>query len=422
MNRLPALPDHSANSLSPQQRELLEQVQWYSLSVGGIALVFCIMGGFFTPEQFFATYLAAYLFPLGIAHGCLVTLMIYYLTGGAWGFLIRRICEAGMRTLPLLALLFIPIGLGQGYLYLWAQPEKVQALESLRHKAVYLNVPFFWGRAVLCFALWIGTAFLLSRWSKQQSRTEDPQLAIQLAGRMGLVSGIGLIVFGISITFASVDWVMSLQPAFRSTIFGPLFGVGEMLAGFSWVLLVLAWVIEPPPLRRLVSIEAYNDLGSLLFTFLIIWAYMVFFQFMLIWIANLPYDSLWILTRSRGGWQGVEWALFIFHFLVPFFLLLMRPIKRNPRRLAAVAGLLLFMQLVYLFYQVLPAFEDTRFWVHWMDFVAPLGVGGIWLANFAWDLKQGSLFPSHDPNQEAALHYHQLDVEREVREEELHHA
>ncbi len=422
MSSLPADQVRSANTLSPQQREQLERVQWVSLGVGVVALIVCIIGGIFTPEQFFATYLVCYLFALALAHGCFITLMIYYLTGGAWGFLVRRIFEAGMRTLPLLAVLFIPIGLGTGYLYLWAQPEKVQALESLRHKAVYLNVPFFWGRAALYFSLWIGNAYLLSRWSKQQSQTDDPELAIQLAGKMGLVSGIGLIVFGISITFAAVDWVMSLQPAFRSTIFGPLFGVGEMLTGFAWSLIVLCWLIERSPLSRLVSVEALNDLGSLLFTFLIIWAYMVFFQFMLIWIANLPYDSLWILTRSRGGWWVVEWLLFVFHFVVPFFCLLMRPIKRNPRWLAAVAGLLLFMQLVYLYYQVLPAFEITRFWVHWMDFVAPLGVGGLWLANFVWDLKQGPVFPGHDPNQKAALHYHQLDVEHRVREEELHHA
>ncbi len=412
----------TTNCLSSEQREQLDRLQLYSLGVGGIALLVCIVGGIFTPQQFFATYLVVYLFFLGLAHGCFVVLMIYYLTGGAWGFLVRRIFEAGMRTLPLMAVLFIPVGLGAGYLYIWADPKKVEELESLRQKAVYLNVPFFWGRAALYFLLWIGNVYLLDRWSKQQNQTDDPQRAVALAGKMGLASGIGLVVFGITITYAAVDWVMSLQPAFRSTIFGPLVAVGEMLAGFAFTLIVLAWLLENPALARVASVEALNDLGTLLFTFLVVWAYMVFFQLMLIWIANLPYDSLWLLTRSRGGWKGVEWALFVLHFLVPFFCLLMRPIKRNPRLLAAVAGLLLFMQLVYQYYQVLPAFEEMRWWVHWMDFVAPFGVGGLWLANFVWDLKQGSVFPKHDPNQEAAVHFHQMDVERRVREEELHHA
>jgi hypothetical protein len=422
MSSVAADQEAPANGLSSAQRDHLERVQWYSGAVGAVALLVCVIGGFFAPEQFFATYLVSYLFALAIAHGCILVLMIYFLTGGAWGFLVRRILEAGMRTLPLLALLFIPIGLGVGYLYIWAHPDQVKGLTALEHQRVYLNVPFFWGRAVLYFVLWIGIAYLLSWLSKRQNQTDDLQLAIDLAGRMTRVSAIGLIVFGISITFAAVDWVMSLQPAFRSTIFGPLFATGEILAGFSWSLLILSWLIGRSPLTRLVSVEALTDLGSLLFTFLIIWAYLVFFQFMLIWIANLPYDSLWLLTRGRGGWQVVAWFLFVFHFVVPFFCLLMRPIKRNPRRLAAVAGLLLFMQLVYLYYQVLPAFEEMRFWAHWMDFVAPFGVGGLWLANFVWDLKQGPVFPSHDPSQQGAVHFREMDMERQAREEELHHA
>jgi hypothetical protein len=215
---------------------------------------------------------------------------------------------------------------------------------------------------------------------------------------------------------------MSLQPAFRSTMFGPLFASGEILTGFACALIAMAWLLARPPLADVVSVEALNDLGNLLFTFLILWAYMALFQFVPVWIADLRNDVIWYLPRSRGGWQWVAWAQFLFHFALPFFLLLMRPINRNPWALAAVAGLLLFMHLVYVYYQILPVFPDTHLWVHWMDFVAPFGVGGLWLANFVWDLKHGPVLPAHDLNREAALHFHQLDQEQEALEREAHHA
>jgi hypothetical protein len=187
-------------------------------------------------------------------------------------------------------------------------------------------------------------------------------------------------------------------------------------------------------LARVASPDALNDLGNLLFTFLIIWAYVVFFQFMLIWIANLPYDASWYLPRSRGGWPWVAWALFVFHFAAPFFLLLMRRVKQDPRSLAQVAGVILFMQLVFMYFQVLPAFEGPA-WekvlpdfpaesilVHWMDFIMPIGLGGIWLAFFLWQLERYPVLPLHDPNQESAIHLRDIDHEEAARQEELHHA
>jgi hypothetical protein len=409
------------HSLPPAQLEQLQRLQWRSLVVGVVAVAVCIVGVFINPAQFFRAYLGAYLFFLGIAHGCFATLMIYHLTGGAWGFLIRRILEAGMRTLPLLAVLFLPIALGVGDLYIWARPDAVAASEELKHKQIYLNVPFFMARAVLYFVLWVGVAYLLSLWSRQQDQAEEPDRAQQLANKLTTLSGPGLIIYGITLTFAVVDWVMSLQPAFRSTIFGPLFASGEILTGFACTLIVLAWLVVRPPLADMVSVEAVNDLGSLLFTFLILWAYMTFFQFMLIWIADLPYDVIWYLPRISGGWQWVVLALVVGHFVIPFFLLLMRDIKRSPRALAALAGLILFMHLAYLYYQVLPAFPPADLADHWMDFVAPFAVGGLWLPYFLQDLKRDPLLPLHDVNQAAAVHFRELDREQQAREEELRH-
>jgi hypothetical protein len=386
-------------SLPKERREALDRLQWWALAIGVVTLLVCGIGALGSPQQFFRAYLVAYLFFLGIAHGCLVVVMIYHLTGGAWGFLIRRVLEAGMRTLPLFAALFVPIGLGVDELYDWARPDLVEASPELQHKEIYLNVPFFWIRAGIYFALWIGIASLLSRWSREQDRTGDPRLA----QRLTRLSGPGLVVYGVTITFASVDWVMSLQPAFRSTIFGPLFASGEILTGFACALIALAWLTADSPLSSVISVDALNDLGNLLFTFLVIWAYMTFFEFMLIWIANLPYDVIWYLPRLRGGWLGVAWSLVILHFAVPFFLLLSRDVKRNPRALAALAGLIVVMHLVYMYYQVMPAFPDTSLSEHWMDLLTPFAVGGLWLAYCLADLKQGPLLPQHDPNESAAL-------------------
>jgi hypothetical protein len=247
------------------------------------------------------------------------------------------------------------------------------------------------------------------------SRSESATI---MAERMQRLSGPGLVVYGISLTFAAVDWVMSLQPAFHSTIFGPLVATSELLSALSFTILVLIWLSSRPPLAEVVSPDAFRDFGNLLLTFLILWAYMVFFQFMLIWIANLPYEVIWYLPRSRDGWEWVTWALFVFTLVVPFFSLLMREVKENPRPLAKVAWLVLFMQLVFVYYLVVPNFPDTTILDHWMDFLTPLGVGGLWLAYFLYQLKQGPLLPLHDLSREAALHLRELDAEESHEEEE----
>jgi hypothetical protein len=406
------------SSLPPPQRAAIDRLQTASVGVGVATLLACIIGAPFSPTQFFRAYLSAYLFYLGLGLGCLGILMIYYLTGGAWGFLTRRLFEAGMRTLPLLAILFTPIACGLGYLYLWAQPDQVAVDKGLLHKQIYLNAPFFWVRAALYFVTWLLIAYFLNAWSRRQDETDDPALPRKLIR----LSAAGLVVYGITITFASVDWVMSLQPAFHSSIFGPLFASGQLLSGYALVVIVLAWLAGRPPVSGVISLEVLNDVGNLLLTLLIIWAYMVWFQFMLIWIANLPSDVIWYVPRSRGGWEWVAWALFVFHFAIPFFLLLMRNVKRDPASLAMTAGLILFMQLVFMYYQVVPAFpEAAHLGEHWMDFLTPFGVGGIWLAYFLWQLKRRPVLPQHDLNREEAVHLRRMDAEEAARQEVIQH-
>jgi hypothetical protein len=405
------------STLSATERTGLDRVRNWSLVVGAGALAVCVVDAFFGPEQFFRSYLASYLFYQGIGLGCLAILMLYYLTGGAWGFFIRRFLEASTRTLPLLALLFIPIGLGTGYLFLWARPDVVAHDEKLRHQQAYLNVPFWCGRAVLFFAGFLVLSYFLNAWSRREDETGDRRYVRWLEN----LSGPGLVVYGIFMHFAAVDWLMSLQPAFHSSIFGPCVVSGHVLSALALVLVALPWAVRRPPLSDALSVEVLGDLGNLLLTFLILWAYMVFFQFMLIWIANLPYEVVWYTDRSRGGWEWVAWALFVLHFAVPFFLLLQRNVKRDPVSLACVAGLILFMQLVFSDYQVLPAFPGTTLPEHWMDFVMPFGLGGVWLGYFLWQLGRRPLLPGHDLNQEHALRLRREDLERAEREAVLSH-
>jgi hypothetical protein len=389
-----------------------------ALGVGIVASVACVVGAFFSPGPFFRAYLAAYIFFLGLGLGCMAILMVYHLTGGAWGFLSRRILEAGMRTLPLLAVLFIPVACGVGFFYPWAQPAAVAADPRLQHQQIYLNVPFFCVRAALFFILWLVCAYFLSSWSDVEDRNGDAGLA----SRRGWLSGLGLVAYGIAMHFAAVDWVMSLQPMFHSTIFGPLLATGQLVSAMSLVIVVVAVLALRPPLETVISAKVLNDLGNLLLTFLVIWTYMAWFQFMLIWIANLPVDVVWYVARSQGGWLWVTWANFVLHFAVPFFLLLLRVVKQTPRVMRWLGGLMLLMQLVFDYYQVLPAFEAPSLAEHWLDFVMPLALGGLWLACFLWQLGRRPLLPAHDSNAHEAVHLRHLDDYEEALEETLSHA
>jgi hypothetical protein len=387
------------------------------LWLGIAVLLVCAVGAPLIPAAFFRAYLAAYLFYLGIALGSMVMLMVYHLTGGSWGLLIRRILEAAMRTLPLLAVLFLPIAGGIGYLYPWAQPDVVAASPKLQYQQFYLCPTYFWIRAAVYFAVWLATAFLLSSWSREEDRSGDPRLA----WKNRKLSGFALVAYGVSLHFAAIDWAMSLQPVFHSTIWGPLVALGQLLSALSFALIVLACLIGRPPLREVASLGVRNDLGGLLLTILIVWAYMAWCQFMLIWIADLPVDVIWCVPRASVGWKGLIWAIFILHFVVPFFLLLMRPIKRSSVAVAWIAGLILVMQLLFMYYLIMPGLSAGNLGEHWMGFLTPVGIGGIWLACFMGQLRRQPLLAPHDYNGAAALHLRRLDDEEAARAETLAH-
>ena len=383
------------NELKPQ----LHRYQTQALLVGVVALAACAFGAAMDAEQFYRSYLFGFLFWFSIALGSLALVMLHHLVSGGWGFVIQRVLESGTRTLPLLLLLFLPIFFGMRELYLWARPEVVQADKILQHKSVYLNVPFFWLRTGGYFALWLLFTFLLNRWSSRQDQTGEPALT----KRIEVISGPGLVIFVLTSTFAAIDWVMSLDPHWFSTIYGVLFVVGQALSTLAFAIIVLHLLAKHKPIYDVISTRQFHDLGTLMFAFVMLWAYISFSQFLIIWSGNLPEEIPWYVHRLHGGYGVFAAVLWLFHFAVPFALLLLRRVKRKAEVLVRIAGLMIVMRLVDLFWVVAPNFHPEKLSVHWMDLAAPLGIGGVWLAVFFWQLKGRALLPLHDPRLEEAF-------------------
>jgi hypothetical protein len=376
--------------------------RWRSgaLAVGIAGAVLCAIGLVISPFQFYRSYLWSYLLIVGVSVGSLAWLMLQYLTGGAWGVVIRRPCEAAARTLPLVALMFLPIAIGIPNLYPWSHAKIVAADEMLQHKQVYLNVPFFLTRAAVYFAGWILLSWLFNRWSAREDR-EGPRVR----GKMGALAGPGLIFWGFSVTFMAVDWVLSLDPHWFSTIFGMLFMAGQGLSSMAFLIALLVLLSHRRPMSEILTPRHLHDLGKFLLALVMVWAYFSFSQFLIIWAGNLPEEIPWYMERLRGGWQYVAVALVIGHFALPFALLLSRDLKRNFKLLAAIAICVLFMRMVDLYWLVAPNFRKESFGVSWMDFAAPIGMGGIWLAYFLIQLSKRALMPINDPHLIEALEH-----------------
>ncbi len=378
----------------------LKRGQTRAAIVGALGLVALGVGAVVSPDQFFRSYLPAFVFVFGLALGSLALLMLQHMTGGAWGMMIRRLLEAGARTLPLVALLFVPIALGLRHLYIWAVPEIVAADRILQQKVLYLNTGFFIARAAFYFALWIGMAALLSRWSAAQDA--QPGAAAD-DRRFRILSGPGLVAYGLTVTFASVDWIMSLDPHWFSTIFGMLLMAGQALAALAFAVAVLAASAGDEPFRGRVNPTHFHDLGKLLFALVMLWAYLSFSQFLIIWAGNLPEEIPWFIERLRGGWQYVAIVLVAGHFFLPFLLLLSRDLKRNRPALLTMAVVILAMRFVDTYWLIAPAFPHEGFALHWMDLAAIAGVGGLWLAVFFRLLQSRERLPMHDPYFEDAV-------------------
>jgi hypothetical protein len=377
---------NGTEALRPQ----MDRIQRRALIIGISAMLVCMFGAYSDSRQFFHSYLIGFLFWLGVALGCLAILMLHHLVGGGWGLIIRRLLESGTRTTPLMALLMVPLLFGMPQLYSWTRSGPLAPDSLLRFKSVYLNVPFFVARAAAYFLIWIVLAYYLNKWSFEQDRTGEPAVL----RRLRALSGPGLALYGLTATFASIDWVMSLLPEWYSTAYGLLFIVGEVLTALAFVVGAAMLLVGREPLSTVVSRQRLIDLGNLILTFVMLWAYIGFTQFLIIWAGNLPEEISWYRIHIRGGWIAVVLILFLFHFALPFLLLLFRDLKHKAGILAGVAGAMLVMRLVDLWWIVAPTSQP---WirVHWMDVLAPVGIGGIWISVFVWQLKGRPLLPLH---------------------------
>jgi hypothetical protein len=386
---------NSPETYGPQ----LDRVQKRAGFVGVVGFLFCVLIFFRDRDQFFHSYLYAYIYWISIPFGSIAILMLHHLTGGRWGYPLRRILEAGTRTLPLMAVLYIPIWFGMSRLYPWTNPDEFPD-DYLHHfKKTYLSPGFFTARTILYFMILFGIIYLLNKWSADQDRTGDPIIQ----HRLGFMSGPAVVLWAFVVTGAAFDWVMSLEPEWYSTIYGLIFVDVEVLLTLSFVLFVFGRLSKDGPLKDSVRIQDYNDQGNLMFAFLMLWGYLSFDQFLLIYATNLKDEIPWYLTRAFTGWGFVASFLIVFHFFVPFFLLLQRAIKRKLRLLSRVAAFMIVLTMVDIYWLVTPAFDKKGPHLHPMDIFALIGIGGIWVSTFAWQLKRMPILPLHDPRFEGVL-------------------
>ncbi|HJZ72783.1 MAG TPA: hypothetical protein VKE51_13650 [Vicinamibacterales bacterium] len=370
------------------------------LLIGGAAgAALSALGLFLNPTQFLQSYLMAYMLWLGVTLGCLALGMIHQLSGGAWGVLIRRPIGAATRVLPVMTLLFLPIALGMSRMYPWTSADLVAHDEVLQHKQAYLNIPFFLIRAAMYFLVWNAYAYFLNTWSLEQDRTGNPSLA----RRMQLLSGSGLVAYGLTITFASFDWMMSLEPHWYSTIYGVLIIGGQGLSSLAFLIVALTWLSRRAPLDRIVQPDHFHDLGNLMLAFVMLWAYFSFSQYLIIWSGNLPAEIAWYLHRLQTGWRPIGVGLMVFHFAVPFVVLLSRTVKRQPELLVKVAVAILVVRVLDLFWLIAPEFHPNGIGVSWMDGVLPLTMGAIFTGCFVYQLRGRAILPVHDPEFDETL-------------------
>jgi hypothetical protein len=388
------------------------------LLFGLIALITAILPVPSLREQFYHSYLLGFMLWLGATLGCMAFLMIQHLTGGMWGMVIRRQLEAAMKTLPLMAVLFVPIVVGMPHLYSggegkhgWLNADKSDGhLFDLSHEyltrfgsAHFLYLDGYVARAIVYFAIWLILAFFLSRWSDEQ----DAPPVQNLSPRFRKIAAPGLILYAFTISFAVIDWVMSLDPRWISTIYGFIFIVGECLTAMCLMVVVESILSRYQPTASLLKAKEVHDHGKLMLTFVMLWAYFSFSQLLIIWAGNLPSEITFFTRRLNEGWQRIGLALVLFHFAIPFLFLLSRGFKRNPRKLVWLASWLIFMRFVDLYFYIEPNFHKSIYFspLALLDLVVPIAIGGFWMALFFHNLRSRPLLPVYDRHAQEFLEY-----------------
>ncbi len=364
----------------------ITRIQKAAFGAGIIGLAACGVGICLNRHALAISYLWSFLFWFGLALGCLNAAMIHYLAGGRWGELTRRFFEAGYMTLPILLLLCVPILLNLPQLYPWATSQGLSD-PFVEKRAHYENIPGFILRALVFFAVWIFIAVRLRKWSLKQDATKDSRPTEHLQS----ISGPGLVIVNLIATFAFVDWVMSTEFAWFSTLFAVVLLAGDMVLALAFCIALTSRFFIIPEFQALGSSRHFRDMGSLLLAFVMFWTYVAFSQFLVIYSGNQPSEIGWCLHRIGGSWKWLLGFIALFHFFVPFFILLFRAVKENVRRLAIISVLLFFVHVFETFWVVVPTFYPPGIRMHWTDFTAWLGIGGIWVAVFLGQLKKHPL-------------------------------
>lgn len=369
------------------------RVEQISGVVGALGLLLCCAGFFANRAEFFQSYLFAFIYWGGFTIGGLGVLLMNHVVGGIWGVTTRRLLGAAVRTLPLLVLLFIPIVIGIKDIYPWAQPETVRHNDFLLHKLGYLNLPFFLLRTVVYFAIWFFWGFRVYKMADLQDETGDAALR----ERMRRFSAPGLLIFTLSASFAYIDWTLSADAQYYSTVYGAMILIGDVLQTFALVIIVLVLASGKDRFGGRVNPKVLHDLGNLMFAFTIFWTYLTASQLIITWPANLPQEIEWYLVRVRGGWKALAVMVGFSMFAIPFLALLSQARKRNPRRLVRVAVWILCARVVDIFWIVAPTYRTHGFALYWTDIAAFLGVGGIWTYVYLGQLRRRPLLPLRDP-------------------------
>jgi hypothetical protein len=387
--------------VSPELATDLKSLRTKAGVIGLIFSVLTIAGAFMDAPQFFRSYLFSFVFWVGLSVGCMAWLMIQYLSGGSWGVMIRRVCESAIKTIPLWLVLFVPLIIGIPYLYgnSWANAALVASDPVLHHKAAYLNPTFWIVRGFIYLGVWSFCAWFFN----SQSDREDREGGLAPNRAMAKLAAPGLIFWAFAVTFMSTDWVMSVNPHWFSTMFGLLFIAGQGLSSMSFIIAVMVLLSHRKPMSDLLTTKHMHDLGKFLLANTMLFAYFSFSQFLITWAGNLPEEIPWYKHRLSGGWESLGLFLVIGHFALPFALLLSSDLKKNFRAIRAVAFLIILMRLIGVFWETIPEFFPYQIHISWMDFTAPLGLGGVWLAFFLTNLLKRPLIPVNDPGLERAL-------------------
>ncbi len=382
----------------------VNRVQSIGFVVGGVALLLAIFGAFTSAEKFYHAYLFSYMWVLGMTLGSLGLLMLQHLTGGNWGIVIRRPLEAASRNIWLMVLMFLPIVPGMKTLYAeWLDPARLKASPLTDWQAKYLTHNGFLFRAVIYFVVWFALVWFFNAWSKQQDTDRDDRA---LRRRIKLFAGPGIILYILALTFAAIDWVMSLSPHWASTIYGFIFVGGQAITAMALIIITVVMLSKSEPYSEFLGKRHLHDLGKLLFAFNMLWAYFAFSQLLIIWSGNQPEEISFYRSRLYGQWGVVAVIVLLFSFAIPFLLLLSRDIKRTASLIWKVALWMILMRLVDLYWMTRPEFTSSAV-PGWIDIVVPVALVGLWLGFFAMNLKQRPLLPLGDPKLAEAIAHHE---------------